>query len=205
MPDDMTLAEILGEAEAPASITCAHEAVASRLVGLLGSGNTAGRYEITLNDPPEWVSDMLAKGAGRTLGVGPTWVRFVDPSRRRGFLAAVHCPNPFGEAEMMVVADGGMLSRALIRDLCAWAFLGLGLLRIVVRIHAHDKALCEYARRAGFEFEGTARDFFSQGYDASVWGMSIWRCKWLPRSKIPASPMALPTVDVSPPSSLVRH
>lgn len=205
MSDDLTLVDVLNEVEAPAAITCAHDAIASRLVDLLGSGNTVGRYEITLNDPPEWVADMLLRGARRTLGVGPTWVRFVDPARGRGLLAVVHCPNPFGEAEMMVVADGGMLSRALIRDLCSWAFLGLGLLRIVVRIHAHDKTLCEYARRAGFDFEGTARDFFSQGYDASVWGMSIWRCKWLPRSKIPPSPMALPTVDVSPPSSLARH
>jgi len=93
----------------------------------------------------------------------------------------------------------------VIRDLCSWAFLGLGLLRIVVRTHAHDTVAADYARRVGFDFEGTARDFFSQGYDASVWGMSIWRCKWLPRSKIPPSRLSIPAADVSPPSSLARH
>lgn len=138
MSDELTLVEILGEDDTPPSAPGVHDAIAARLASIVGPDRSSGRFDLHLNDDPAWVSEMLRIHAGRSIGVGATWIRFVDPVTETGLLAVVHCPNPFGEADMIVVSDGRMLTRSVIRDLCSWAFLGLGLLRIVVRTHAHD-------------------------------------------------------------------
>lgn len=205
MSDDLTLVEILGEEDASLPPGCVHDVIAARLSSIIGPDRSSGRFDLHLKDDPVWVAEMLRAHAGRVIGAGATWIRFVDPVAQTGLLAVVHCPNPLGEAEMILVSDGRMLTRNVIRDLCSWAFLGLGLLRIVVRTHAQDTVTADYVRRVGFDFEGTARDFFSQGYDASVWGMSIWRCRWLSLSKVPPPQMAIPAADISPPSSIARH
>lgn len=205
MSDDRTLVEILSEDEAAPSAVSIHDAVAARLMEAVGSDLGSGRFEAHLDDAPEWVAEILRIRAGRVMGPGATWLRIVNRETNAGVLAVVHCPNPLGEAEMILVWDTQALTRAVIRDLCSWAFLGLGLLRVVVRIHAHDTVTAKHARRLGFDFEGRARDFFSQGYDASVFGMSIWRCRWLPQRVKPAPHLAISPVDVSPPSSNMRH
>ena len=195
MPDDMTLAEILG-----ASITCAHEAVASRLGDVIRSVCQTVRFGCTVNDAPAYVADLLGAYAGRTVGAGATWIRFVDEEKGRGLLAVLHGPHPALEAELTLLGHRGMLTRGVIRGLCRWAFYAVGLRRIVVRVRPFDTALADYLRRGGFEFEGTARDLFGENDPASVWAMTAYRCRWLPH----LAP-AIPTVDTSPPSSMARH
>ncbi|CAO4183370.1 hypothetical protein CFFPNG_04183 [Methylorubrum aminovorans] len=93
-----------------------------------------------------------------------------------------------------------MLVRPVLRDLCVWAFQGLGLQRVVARLQPSEAHLAGYLQRAGFWHEGVARDFFGPDADAALWGMSVFRCRWLPPPRL-----AIPTADTSPPSSLVRH
>nr|WP_137831254.1 hypothetical protein [Methylobacterium sp. L1A1] len=196
MSDDRTLVEILDKEASSAPV---HDAVAAQIGPLIAQSPTPRRIGCTVGDPVEFVSGFVQQ-VGRGLGHGATWIRFVDEVRGRGLLAVVHCPTVFHEAELIIVAEPGVLSRSVVRDLCRWAFHGLGLLRIVVRVRSSDTKLADYLRRGGFAFEGEAKDYFTEGDHASVWAMSIYRCPWLPRPQ-----WALPTVDISPPSSIARH
>ncbi|MCP1551637.1 MULTISPECIES: hypothetical protein [Methylorubrum] len=200
MSDELTLADILSEREAPPSITCAHDAIAARLKPLLGSADTSQRFVSLVDDPRDFVADFVARGAGRSVGINATWLRIIDRWHGRGLLAVAHPGYVTSEADLIVVAEPGMMTRPVIQDLCVWAFRGLGFQRVVARLQPSEAHLADYLRRAGFLHEGTAFDFFGRGADASLWGMSVHRCRWLS-----SPPLAIPTADTSPPSSLVRH
>lgn len=159
-----------------------------------------GRTVVDFDDRPEQIAAWV-NGAGRSLGYEPTWTRYIRPDLGRGALFVVHSPHPDNEAELIVLADKGMLNRPLIVDVCRWAFLGLGLGRIVVRVPADRPDLADLARRAGFRFEGTARRFFRGTLDAQLWAMTGTECRWL----APRSPASARAADMPPTSSSKVH
>ncbi|MCJ2093127.1 hypothetical protein MKK67_11555 [Methylobacterium sp. J-072] len=159
-----------------------------------------GRAVVELDDRPEQVGAWV-NGAGRALGYEPTWARFVRPDLGRGALFVLHSPHPDNEAELIVLAEKGVLTRSLIVDVCRWAFFGLGLCRVVVRIPADRPDLSDLARRARFRFEGTARRFFRGAIDAQVWAMTGPDCPWL----APRSSAAATAADVPASSSMKVH
>lgn len=157
-----------------------------------------------LDDRPEQVGSWV-NGAGRALGYEPTWVRFVRPDLDRGALFVLHSPHPDNEAELIVIAEKGVLNRPLIADVCRWAFFGLGLCRVVVRIPADRPDLSDLARRARFKHEGTARRFFRGTVDAQVWAMTGPDCPWLAPRFAPRPSAADPAADMPAPSSMKVH
>lgn len=153
-----------------------------------------------LDDRPEQVGSWV-NGAGRALGYEPTWVRFVRPDLERGALFVLHSPHPDNEAELIVIAEKGVLNRPLIADVCRWAFFGLGLCRVVLRIPADRPDLSDLARRAWFKHEGTARRFYRGTVDAQVWAMTGPDCPWL----APRPSAASSAADMPAPSSMKVH
>lgn len=200
MPDDLTLVEILGEDDTLSSAAGAHDAIAARLTSLAGEPDDARRYAITVSDPRSFVVDMVERNTGRTVGPNATWVRYLDKWHGRGLLAVAHPSYVNSEADLIVLAEPGVLTRHVLRDLCWWAFNGLGFQRVVARLQPSEAHLADYLRRAGFLHEGTAYDFFGSGADAALWGMSVHRCRWLPPRRL-----AIPAADTSPPPSMLRH
>jgi hypothetical protein len=161
----------------------------------------AGRAVVEFDDRPEQIGAWVNAFVGRPIGFEPTWIRVIRPDLNRGALFILHSPHPENEAELTVIAEKGVLTRPLIVDVCRWAFFGLSLGRVVVRIPADRPDLADLARRAGFQFEGIARRFYRGTLNAQIWAMTGTECRWLaPRSTAAAS-----TVDPLPPSSLKVH
>lgn len=200
MNDDLTLVEILGEDDTPPSVPGVHDAIAARLLAVAGSPDDARRYSITVSDPRAFVVDMVERNTGRAVGPNATWVRYVDKWRGRGLLAVAQPGYANTEADLIVLAEPGVLTRHVLRDLCWWAFRGLGFERVVARLQPSEAHLADYLRRAGFLHEGAAYDFFGPSADAALWGMTIHRCRWLAPSRL-----AIPAADTSPPPSILRH
>lgn len=200
---DLDLVEILDEAPV-GSGSWAHDVIAPRMMAAASESSGSPRFTTELGDSLATVANIVQDFTGRPLGQGATWVRFRDPARSTGLLAVIHSPLALpdggsgGEADLILVGHRGMLSRGIIRGLCRWIFYGIGLSRVVVRIPYGDTALTELARRAGFVWEGRARDFYDTDLDASVWAMSATRCRWLPSAPPSIS-------DFSPPSSFKVH
>lgn len=148
----------------------------------------------TAHDPREFVEPFILTALnGRVVGGTPLWIRFFRADRSKGLLAYLHCFASPAEMELSIVADQGMLTRSVLRVLAHWAFVNagaVGLLRVVLRIPVRDHGLQDLARRAGFRHEGTARDFFGGGADASVWAMTADDCRWLSPRANPAIPAA---------------
>ncbi|MCJ2052617.1 GNAT family N-acetyltransferase [Methylobacterium sp. J-070] len=203
--EDLTLEGILREAGIdPASAFAPQprpQTLHERMAQLLRPhAQPAGRAVVDLDDRPEQIAAWV-NGAGRSLGYEPTWTRFISPDLVRGALFVLHSPHPDNEAELIVLADKGMINRPLIAGACRWAFYGLGLGRVVVRIPVNRPDLADLARRAGFRFEGTARRFYGGTLDAQIWAMAGADCPWL----APRSSTAAPVADMPPPSSLKVH
>ena len=203
--EDLTLEGVLRDAGVdPASVFARprpqslHEKMAQLL---RPHAQPTGRAVVEFDDPPEKIATWANAMAGRTIGFEPTWIRCIRPDLGRGSLFILHSPHPDNEAELIVIAEKGVLTRTLIVDACRWAFFGLGLCRVVVRIPADRPDLADLARRARFKHEGTARRFYRGTVDAQVWAMTGPDCPWLtPRSSLAAS-----AADLSPPSSLKVH
>ena len=159
-----------------------------------------GPVQFTVNDPFPWVDGCIHEATGRHLGNLPVWVRFFRPAQNIGALFVLSSPHPLDGAELLMVSNPGMLTRGVIRDVCRWAFNAVNLSRVTVRLPVERTDLQDFARRAGFAFEGVARDLYGPGTDGQVWAMSAYRCRWLPRE-----PSPIPTVDISPRSSLKVH
>jgi hypothetical protein len=103
--------------------------------------------------------------------------------------------------ELVLFGHRGMLSRSMLRFLSSWAFnhvAATGLRRVVMRLPVSATVAHSLAQRAGFQFEGTAREFFANGGDASVWAMTPSTCPWLGRQPLGASRAPLSPL---PPSS----
>lgn len=206
--ESMTLEGILREAGVDPREVCPQAPTASALQSrhermvqaLRPYMRPTGLAVADLDDPPEMVG-AWANVAGRSLGYEPTWARFIRPDLGRGALFVLHSPHPDNEAELIVIAEKGVLTRSLIADVCRWAFFGLGLCRVVVRIPADRPDLSDLARRARFKHEGTARRFFRGAVDAQVWAMTGPDCPWIAPRQSAASPAA----DMPAPSSMKVH
>ena len=208
-PDEgVTLADVLREAgvdprevwpQAPIASApqTRHERMAQAMRPFM---QPAGLAVADLDDRAEQVGAWV-NGAGRTLGYEPTWVRFVRPDLDRGALFVLHSPHPDNEAELIVLAEKGVLTRSLIVDVCRWAFFGLGLCRVVVWIPADRPDLSDLARRARFRFEGTARRFFRGTLDAQIWAMTGPDCPWI----APRPSAAVSAADMPAASSMKVH
>ena len=202
--EDLTLDGILREAGIdPAEVwppepQSRHEQMAQRL---RPHAQPTGRAVVEFDDRPEQVGAWVNAFVGRPIGFEPTWIRVVRQDLARGALFILHGPHPENEAELTVIAEKGVLTRPLIVDVCRWAFFGLGLGRVVVRIPADRPDLSDLARRAGFRHEGTARRFFRGTLDAQLWAMTGADCPWL----TPRSSATAPVADMPPPSSLKVH
>ena len=195
----ITVGDILRAGE-PEAIRSIHESMAAGLRQYGAASGALGHRFLEVDDPLDLVAQWTRERAGRDLGMAPTCIRFRRADLQRGILFAIHNPHPGGEAELIVVAQPGVLSRGVIRDACRWAFYHLGLWRVVVRIPADRPDLADLARRARFRFEGTARLFFGGVLDAQVWAMTGPGCSWLP-----PLPSVRPPADAPNPSSLRVH
>ncbi|TXN73427.1 hypothetical protein [Methylobacterium sp. WL6] len=188
--DDRTLGEILGVPEWTArpagELTggrpdATQADVAAAVAELPGVANLSNRpVRLELGDTEDVIANWVKIGTGRPLGGQPMWLRFIHVARNRGLVLVVNAPHPCGEADLIVVGEPGVLNRSIIRDVCRWAFWGVGLWRLVARIPADRPDLQDLARRGGFRFEGTARRFFGGIADAQVWAMTGEECPWLP-------------------------
>jgi hypothetical protein len=105
--------------------------------------------------------------------------QFFVPDYSRRLLAVVHQFGPTGEAELVIVNQRLAIPRAVLRNVAWWTFVEMGLRRLLARIRSDDKRTQDFARRAGFVFEGTARRFFADDVDASMWAMTAAECPWL--------------------------
>lgn len=203
--EDLTLEGILRDAGIDPVSTLAHprpQSLHEKMALLLRPhAQPTGRAVVEFDDPPEKIATWANAMAGRAVGYEPTWIRVIRPDLGRGALFILHSPHPDNEAELIVIAEKGVLTRTLIVDACRWAFFGLGLCRVVVRIPADRPDLADFARRARFKHEGTARRFYRGTLDAQIWAMTGPDCPWLK----PRSVAALPVLDMPPPSSLKVH
>ncbi|MCJ2101985.1 hypothetical protein [Methylobacterium sp. E-046] len=202
--EDLTLEGILREAGLdPAEVfhQPRPQTLHDRMVQVLRPhAQPTGRAVVEFEDKPEQVGAWVNALVGRPIGFEPTWIRIIRPDLSRGALFIVHSPHPDNEAELVVIAEKGVLTRPLIVDVCRWAFFGLGLGRVVVRIPADRPDLADLARRAGFQFEGIARRFYRGTLNAQIWAMTGAECRWLaPRSS------TAPVSNAPPPSSLKVH
>ena len=183
--DASTLADLFAAAGVPVPFA-SHEAFRERMIGTIRGSRPVGLSFLELDDPLASVQAWIGSLAGRRLGPSPTWVRIVRPDLARGALFLIDHLHVDGEAELTVVADPGVICRSVVRDIARWAFRGLRLNRLVVRVPANCPNLSSLAGRAGFRREGTARGFYGGVLDAELWAMTAADCPWLP--PLPAIP-----------------
>lgn len=183
--DASTLADIFAAAGVPVPLT-SHEAFCEHMLGAIRGNRPFGLSCLELNDTRHDVEAWIGSRAGRRLGYSPTWIRIIRPDLGRGALFLIDGLHVNGEAELTVVAEPGVISRSVIRDVCRWAFRGLRLNRLVLRIPDNCPDLSSLAGRAGFQREGTARGFYGGILDAELWAMTAADCPWLP--PLPAIP-----------------
>lgn len=197
--EGLSLGAILGLEETAPTGRSVHERMAERFKAIIPPAAPGARLIVDFDDLHATVAGWVRDEAGRELGSGATWIRFVRTDLARGAVFVVHNPHADGEAELIVLAARGALCRQMFSEAAKWAFWGLGLWRLVVRIPADRSDLADLARRGGFRFEGTARRFFGGALDAHVWAMCGPDCRWLTKTA-PAIPP-----DTSPPLSLKVH
>ncbi|MCJ2063242.1 GNAT family N-acetyltransferase [Methylobacterium sp. J-088] len=183
--DTSTLADIFAAAGAPMPLT-SHEVFREHMQGAIRGNRPIGLSFLELDDPIATVEAWVGSLAGRRLGYSPTWIRIVRPDLDHGALFLIDNLHVNGEAELTVVAEPGVITRSVIRDVCRWAFRGLRLNRVVARIPDNCPDLSSLAGRAGFQREGTARGFYGGIVDAEIWAMTAADCPWLP--PLPAIP-----------------
>lgn len=196
----LSVPEILAAAEHPLPLT-PHEVYREHMRAAIAGARPPGRSVLELDDVRAFVESWTMPATGRALGHGATWIRIVRPDLDRGALFALDCVHPCGEAELTVVAEPWVISRAVIRDVCRWMFCGLRLRRVVLRIPADRPALSKMASKAKFKHEGTSRGFYGNTLDAEVWAMTAVDCPWLSYQRHPASSAVEPT---HPPSRKVH-
>lgn len=202
--DGPDLAEILDADACLSRPTSAHDAVAQSLRGHAGADGSAivsgGRIVWTAADSVGLIRQWVFAYTGRDLGTLATWIRFFDPTTEAGLVAVISAPRPGNEAELVVLANPGVLTRSTLRALSRWAFSIIGLCRLVVRVPTDRPDLQDFARRAGFRFEGIARCGLGPSQNAQTWAMVAQDCRWLPRFV-----SAIPEHDTSSPASLQVH
>ena len=180
-----TVADILAAADVPLPLT-SHEAFCEHMQGAIRGNRPVGLSFLELNDTRCDVEAWIGSRTGRWLGYSPTWIRIVRPDLGRGALFLIDNLHVCREAELTVIAEAGVITRSVIRDVCRWAFRGLRLNRLVMRIPANCPVLSEYAERALFKHESTAVGFYDGVLDAEIWVMTAADCPWLP--PLPAIP-----------------
>jgi hypothetical protein len=183
--DASTLAEILAAPDMPMPFR-SHEDFCEHMQGTMRGNRSVGPSFLELNDPLATVEAWIRSRACRRLGFSPTWIRIVRPDLGHGALFLIDNLHINQEAELTVVAQPGVITRSVIRDVCRWAFRGLRLNRLVMRIPANRPDLSGFAGRVGFQREGTARGFYGGVLDAEIWAMMAADCPWL--RPLPAIP-----------------
>jgi RimJ/RimL family protein N-acetyltransferase len=83
-----------------------------------------------------------------------------------------------GDVELTIYAPG-RLHRGAIRAGFAYVFLTLGCNRLSARTRASSLAVQVVLRKAGFQQEGTLREYYTDGEDAVLFGILKRNCKWL--------------------------
>lgn len=168
------------------ALLVAQEGIVRQLGQASGTdGPHRSRYSVT--DPIEQVVFWVREGTGRALGTMPLWLRIWDAETGRSVLFVLSAPRPGDEAELLVVSNPGALSRQVLRAAAHWAFVIVGLRRVVARIPVGQADLLALGKRAGFASEGTARDAFGDGQDAVMLAMTARSCRWLPLRPLPVS------------------
>lgn len=150
-------------------------------------------YYHARGDAAEVIS--CARQYGVALGEPLRWLCFYDGGHKRHVIVALHRFSGAGDAELSMFGDRGLVSRLLLRNVASWAFDAFALHRVTARILSVDHVSQDYARRAGFRFEGTARSYFAPGVDASVWSLRREDCRWL--KPLPALTNALSVAEAS--------
>lgn len=153
------------------------------------TAGASGPRTFTVDDSAEFVADIIQRNTGRLLGARPTWVRFLREAEGKGALFALQAPHPLDGADLIVVANRGMITRGLLRDVAVWAFCAVQLNRLTVRIPEPARGLQDLARRIGFVFEGRNRDLYGPGAHGQTWAMTAADCPWLPHRARPARPI----------------
>lgn len=105
--------------------------------------------------------------------------RFISADYTRGCIAVLHRFGPTGELEIVFANHRIVLTRGIIRNLANWIFDSLATRRLVARIRGSDRQTQDLVRRLGFQFEGRAKQYFSDDEDASMWAMTVASCHWL--------------------------
>lgn len=193
MTDDPTLAEILS---APA---CPQEAGPDDSAPPIQLDHPL-RVVFLYDQGADFVRGKIEPVIGRGLGNGLAWLHFSRADGSAGALVALHSYASPGEFELSVVANRGLICRTVLRCTARWVFEDLGAQRLVLRLRPGFPLLADLALRAGFKIETVARSFFEDGESAVIWSMLRDDCPWLPRKAL-----AIPTIDISPPSSTTRH
>ncbi len=92
-------------------------------------------------------------------------------------LFTLSAPRPPDEAELIVVGMRGAISRPVLRAVSHWAFVMLGLRRVVARIPADRADLAGLLRRAGFRQRGHgSRRAGLTARRRAVWAMTARAC-----------------------------
>ena len=81
-------------------------------------------------------------------------------------------------AEFVIACPPGLISRAVVRGLFAWAFRDHGFERLTLRVRESNEPARDYARRLGFRPEGFQRGYFGDE-GAFLWGMTRRECRWI--------------------------
>lgn len=96
----------------------------------------------------------------------------VAPDGRHVTLA-LHRFTSTGDADLVALGGLGLMRREVRLAFLSWAFAVIGVRRVTLRIPAGSRRLQDFARRLAFAHEGTSREFYADGIDASIWGLTL--------------------------------
>ena len=127
----------------------------------------------------EWVARIVSEVT--RLPVVPPWycIRIFSASMNRVGALVLHDLSQGGDAEIVVFAQPGLVTRSSIRAGLRWAFWQFDRRRLTLRIRSSDEVSRGYAKRLGFRPEGVQRAWFEDGEDAHLWGMQRAECGWI--------------------------
>jgi len=75
----------------------------------------------------------------------------------------------------------GTVSPDTVKNMFRFVFGQCRIHRLEVRTPKKNKTVRKAAPKFGFQFEGSARDYYGPGVNALVFAMTIQQCRWLER------------------------
>lgn len=75
----------------------------------------------------------------------------------------------------------GTVSPDTVKNMFRFVFGQCRIHRLEVRTPKKNKVVRKAAPKFGFQFEGSARDYYGPGVNALVFAMTIQQCRWLER------------------------